>query len=725
MNKETLSSSNQEPGLPLPSTRISQQQRQQQEPNKSHGTTRDKKTIQFNRDSCVKSISSQPSQLIQKQQQGFNSHDDKNIEDKFMIVELPFDKHQKQELNSDSNRKSEDVRQTPAQASLPKQSHVNVTVNFNQLIYRDPLYRPYSYSSYYNPLDSNNDNHQIVMPRKSSFAVTSEGHAKSGYSHFPIFEPINEAGHSYNKPLSHRLSKVGLNIDENHVVVVSPLTMRGRENYSYDNDEEGDVFHDEPNIDKFGPRFSRITITSRNNSLLPTKKSGTRVQVLPTTTTTTSPLKTKFMSNNQEKCSRHPEQSSSSLDHHDLKSREKQFMKQMVMTEEPPALPSTPVPQMSSKCQRQHNHEVVVMNESRQGRDRDHVHDIQEDINRRRDTSPSDSQTSSFNLSSPSPSNINPSKINHHGEQSNRQTPEFPSCPRRSPDGELMVCWSSSSSNMSRSYRASRPSSVFEEMSNGYGFKSWARKSPPSLSPTTTRLCSTGQQGCCFVRDEYADVNHEHQINSSRGSGSSATQSRPVVTYSAPIWSKKELKAANPVLKEPVNVQVISHARRYSIHNEKDSDFNPSINASLNRTHQNLHPSVVAAAAVGYGSSGSPSVLRQRRRSSVLQTVFGSGGNRRFSEDLRNKANVFPVVEEEAETSKVIFFQVFIPFLIAGFGNVGAGLILDYVQHWPVFRATPELFILVASFLGFVNLIDLVLKLISNVILCIFCSSNQ
>lgn len=40
---------------------------------------------------------------------------------------------------------------------------------------------------------------------------------------------------------------------------------------------------------------------------------------------------------------------------------------------------------------------------------------------------------------------------------------------------------------------------------------------------------------------------------------------------------------------------------------------------------------------------------------------------------------------------------------------MGAGLILDYVQHWPVFRATPELFILVASFLGFKGNLEMTL----------------
>lgn len=52
------------------------------------------------------------------------------------------------------------------------------------------------------------------------------------------------------------------------------------------------------------------------------------------------------------------------------------------------------------------------------------------------------------------------------------------------------------------------------------------------------------------------------------------------------------------------------------------------------------------------------------------------------------------------EAAWMIALQVFIPFLIAGFGMVGAGLVLDIVQHWQVFRAVSEVFILVPALLG-------------------------
>ncbi|XP_034231013.1 solute carrier family 41 member 1-like isoform X2 [Thrips palmi] len=52
------------------------------------------------------------------------------------------------------------------------------------------------------------------------------------------------------------------------------------------------------------------------------------------------------------------------------------------------------------------------------------------------------------------------------------------------------------------------------------------------------------------------------------------------------------------------------------------------------------------------------------------------------------------------ETYFSIAIQVFIPFLIAGFGMVGAGLVLDAVQHWGVFEEITEIVILVPALLG-------------------------
>ncbi|NP_001085474.1 solute carrier family 41 member 3 L homeolog [Xenopus laevis] len=52
------------------------------------------------------------------------------------------------------------------------------------------------------------------------------------------------------------------------------------------------------------------------------------------------------------------------------------------------------------------------------------------------------------------------------------------------------------------------------------------------------------------------------------------------------------------------------------------------------------------------------------------------------------------------ETNFSIATQVFVPFLLAGLGMVAAGLLMDHVQHWDVFRTITEVFILVPALVG-------------------------
>ncbi|XP_008544237.1 solute carrier family 41 member 1 [Microplitis demolitor] len=57
-------------------------------------------------------------------------------------------------------------------------------------------------------------------------------------------------------------------------------------------------------------------------------------------------------------------------------------------------------------------------------------------------------------------------------------------------------------------------------------------------------------------------------------------------------------------------------------------------------------------------------------------------------------------IEKEDENVWTISVQMFIPFLLAGFGMVAASLLLDVVQHWPVYQVVSEVYILVPALLG-------------------------
>ncbi|XP_030071376.1 solute carrier family 41 member 2 [Microcaecilia unicolor] len=52
------------------------------------------------------------------------------------------------------------------------------------------------------------------------------------------------------------------------------------------------------------------------------------------------------------------------------------------------------------------------------------------------------------------------------------------------------------------------------------------------------------------------------------------------------------------------------------------------------------------------------------------------------------------------ESSIAMALQILVPFLLAGFGTVSAGMVLDIVQHWDVFKNLTEVFILVPALLG-------------------------
>ncbi|KAI4478601.1 hypothetical protein M0802_014504 [Mischocyttarus mexicanus] len=65
------------------------------------------------------------------------------------------------------------------------------------------------------------------------------------------------------------------------------------------------------------------------------------------------------------------------------------------------------------------------------------------------------------------------------------------------------------------------------------------------------------------------------------------------------------------------------------------------------------------------------------------------------------KLNVQKVpVTTEDDNVWSISIQMFIPFLLAGFGMVAASLLLDVVQHWPVYQIVSEVYILVPALLG-------------------------
>lgn len=59
-----------------------------------------------------------------------------------------------------------------------------------------------------------------------------------------------------------------------------------------------------------------------------------------------------------------------------------------------------------------------------------------------------------------------------------------------------------------------------------------------------------------------------------------------------------------------------------------------------------------------------------------------------------------PGSELSRETALSIGLQVIVPFLFAGLGLSGAGVLLNYFQHWPVFVEVKDLLTLVPPLVG-------------------------
>ncbi|XP_025782220.1 solute carrier family 41 member 2 [Puma concolor] len=74
--------------------------------------------------------------------------------------------------------------------------------------------------------------------------------------------------------------------------------------------------------------------------------------------------------------------------------------------------------------------------------------------------------------------------------------------------------------------------------------------------------------------------------------------------------------------------------------------------------------------------------------------------NEAASSDGDEDATVEVNQKSPKESSGIMALQILVPFLLAGFGTVSAGMVLDIVQHWEVFKKVTEVFILVPALLG-------------------------
>ncbi|XP_045164638.2 solute carrier family 41 member 1-like isoform X2 [Mercenaria mercenaria] len=112
------------------------------------------------------------------------------------------------------------------------------------------------------------------------------------------------------------------------------------------------------------------------------------------------------------------------------------------------------------------------------------------------------------------------------------------------------------------------------------------------------------------------------------------------------------------------------------------------------------------AGDLGLGRIAQKSYLNDRDLSETAETSFIENGTDtqpllESSESGDDGIDIEIVrTEDTGESSLQICLQVSLPYIIAGFGMVLAGIVLDIVQHWPVFVNVSEIFVLVPALLG-------------------------
>lgn len=138
------------------------------------------------------------------------------------------------------------------------------------------------------------------------------------------------------------------------------------------------------------------------------------------------------------------------------------------------------------------------------------------------------------------------------------------------------------------------------------------------------------------------------------------------------------------------------------------SESTATVGTTTNSSNNNNNTSNSNTNSVGSGNGNGPNIANLITANSTGHeeclevTIFDENHENNRLPDVVAESKIYGVADDDEplESYLAITIQVFIPFLIAGLGMVGAGLVLDLVQHWVVFEKVNELMILVPALLG-------------------------
>uniref|UniRef100_A0A8D0B071 Solute carrier family 41 member n=1 Tax=Salvator merianae TaxID=96440 RepID=A0A8D0B071_SALMN len=105
----------------------------------------------------------------------------------------------------------------------------------------------------------------------------------------------------------------------------------------------------------------------------------------------------------------------------------------------------------------------------------------------------------------------------------------------------------------------------------------------------------------------------------------------------------------------------------------------------------------------GRPRNGERSRQKAKSKSKHKESKLGSQGTEDGSLLLPQKQPAeakVAMAKLQEESAIAMGLQVVLPYMLAGMGMVLAGMVLDYVQHWKVFKTITEIFILIPALVG-------------------------
>ena len=168
------------------------------------------------------------------------------------------------------------------------------------------------------------------------------------------------------------------------------------------------------------------------------------------------------------------------------------------------------------------------------------------------------------------------------------------------------------------------------------------------------------------------------------------------------------------------SVSFDNHIYHQNSRKRRDSDLGPHLAKGPDGQPQEIHIHVIRRKSLGHNtkfkshaiSVVSPPTIKEAENENSEELIISIPVLINDNDSLKKEPLELeieqppPLGEPVMQSSWNVLKQMMIPFLIAGIGSVGAGIVLNNVQKWPAFVAIPQLIIMIPSFLGLIGNIE-------------------